>query len=297
MLENDLHQVPISRWMLELVPPELEASFWYSSSPRLSLVKYVLNTLYCSVNAWYNVCGTRLLGAPFLVVFMIYYGIQPTKTARRASRLLAVPDLHMIRKAWHLLDTQLARVLTLTVLPRLGFSPGFAVCKEIELHDDEENADDHEGNLRRRLNAHMRCISENDVDPDPSLRILVCAAQSLTLSFNYRFHRISSLNDIPEGSNVITESPVILYCHSGGWITDFTASHLYFLQVWAERTKVPIIYVRYSLAPENAYPAALNEIYEVYKRVVSGRIGFRASKIFLTGDSTGKNFIHFVSSF
>ena len=48
---------------------------------------------------------------------------------------------------------------------------------------------------------------------------------------------------------------------------------------------IPIVYVDYSLAPEHAYPAALNECMDVYKWVNEGRLGIRPSKYGLRSSS------------
>ena len=88
-------RVPISRWLLELVPPELDASFWYHSTFRLSLVKYGLDVLYCGVNEWYRACACRPVGLPILLLATMYYAWQPHLAASTASRLMASPDIAM----------------------------------------------------------------------------------------------------------------------------------------------------------------------------------------------------------
>jgi len=58
-----VRSVPISQWMLELVPPSLDSSFWYqSASWRLSLIKAGMDVIYCSLGQWYNIFGHRMIG-------------------------------------------------------------------------------------------------------------------------------------------------------------------------------------------------------------------------------------------
>ena len=285
--EGDLiieDRVPISRWMLELVPPELDASFWYQSSTPLATVKHGLDVLYCSVSSWYTVSGSRPIGIPVLILSALYYAVQPTVASRTASRLMGSPDIRVVRQAWELLDLSIARRLIVEWLPKLSPSfPPFAVYRPIELSEmDDERS-------REFPSIRLRAVSASEANTsyDSALKVLLLSAIPLTLSINVHFRRVashSSIRSIPS-----TSSPVIIYCHGGGWMADFQASHLVFLSKWAESTGAPILYVQYSLSPDNAYPQALNEIYELYKWVCDGRLGLTASSIVLCGDSTGGN--------
>ena len=82
---------------------------------------------------------------------------------------------------------------------------------------------------------------------------------------------------------------MLIYLHGGGFFADFRASHLHFLSQWSASLSLPVLYVDYSLAPDNAYPTAVNECYDVYRWLVEGRLGLRAERIVLLGDSTGGN--------
>ena len=370
VLQNrEAARVPISRWLLELVPPELDASFWYHSSFRLSLVKYGLDVLYSAVQEWHRLLGCRAVGAPWLLLSAVFYACQPHLAASTASRLMASPDIEVVRHAWQLLDTPVARRLVIQALPAIAAVPRLAVCKEVELCDVDESdqhrlpsyhhqhraggsrsqgggrkgsggsrrgrgggeASDEEdegrfevelspgreagGVLRfdasplgreptsqRHLRRYQRAVAssrlreslssldeeaDNAASPDPTLKLLLLSARPLRLTLNLRFHRVPSQSHVRSARP--TSSPVLLYFHGGGFFTDFRASHLHFLSQWAASLDVPILYVNYSLAPDNAYPTALNECYDVYRWVVEGRLGLNASHITLVGDSTGGN--------
>ena len=362
-------RVPISRWLLELVPPELDASFWYHSSFRLSLVKYGLDVLYSAVQQWYRVMGCRAVGAPWLLLSAVFYACQPHLAASTASRLMAAPDIEVVRHAWQLLDTPVARRLVIQALPAIAAVPRLAVCKEVELCDVDESdqhrlhsyhhqhragggrsqgagrkgsggsrrgrgggeasEEEDEGRFevelspgrgaggvlrfdgaqsgreptsQRHLRRYQRAVAssrlreslssldeeaDNAASPDPTLKLLLLSARPLRLTLNLRFHRVPSLSHVRSARP--SSSPVLLYFHGGGFFTDFRASHLHFLSQWAAQLDVPILYVNYALAPDNAYPTALNECYDVYRWVVEGRLGLNASHITLVGDSTGGN--------
>lgn len=57
---------------------------------------------------------------------------------------------------------------------------------------------------------------------------------------------------------------VIFHVHGGGFISQTSKSHLDYLHQWAKQLSVPILTVDYSLAPEAAYPRALEEVFYCY---------------------------------
>jgi hypothetical protein len=111
---NDMGIVdqPISRWMLELVPPSLDASFWYSSTWQLSLLKYGMDVLYCSVNQWYTLFGERIIGLPYAATVAMYYACRPSRAAVRASELMGSPDIKVVQFAWRILDNPIMRYVS-----------------------------------------------------------------------------------------------------------------------------------------------------------------------------------------
>jgi hypothetical protein len=69
-VEETGDEVAISQWMLELIPPSLNSSFWYQATWQLSLVKYGLDVVYSATNAWYTV-ATLLLHCCYTVVTLL----------------------------------------------------------------------------------------------------------------------------------------------------------------------------------------------------------------------------------
>jgi len=142
---------------------------------------------------------------------------------------------------------------------------------------------------------------------DQTINLLLLANKPLHLTINLRFHRVPSQSYVRQqttgtgegatqpgtktasGASAPLHSPVLIYFHGGGWMADFRASHLHFLSEWSTSLSIPILYVNYSLSPDNCYPTALNECYDVYRWVVEGHLGVCADKIILIGDSTGGN--------
>ena len=78
---------------------------------------------------------------------------------------------------------------------------------------------------------------------------------------------------------------VIFHVHGGGFISQTSKSHLDYLHQWSKQLNVPIVSVDYSLAPEAAYPRALEEVFYCYCWMLNNfnKIGTNGRKIILAG--------------
>ena len=101
-----------------------------------------------------------------------------------------------------------------------------------------------------------------------------------------RCHSLPQREDIPR-------KKLIFHLTGGGWFTHTIAGDIPYLLDWSRETDAVIICPEYALLPEHQFPAALNEIYNVYKALVSGEayplLGFIPSDIIITGESAGGN--------
>lgn len=78
---------------------------------------------------------------------------------------------------------------------------------------------------------------------------------------------------------------IMLYLHGGGYVAgnlDYANS---FGSLLAVKCGIKVLAVEYRLAPENPYPAALDDAMEAYGYLLSG--GYEPSRIVLCGDSAG----------
>lgn len=65
---------------------------------------------------------------------------------------------------------------------------------------------------------------------------------------------------------------MILHCHGAAFVAQSPDSHEIYLRDWARKLSgVPIISVDYSLAPEKKWPAAIQDILDVYLWLTSKR--------------------------
>ena len=80
------------------------------------------------------------------------------------------------------------------------------------------------------------------------------------------------------------ESAVIMYIHGGGYVACSARTHRPITAALARMTRLPVFAVDYRLAPENRFPAAIDDVYTAYKWLAAQNDG---KPIVLAGDSAG----------
>ncbi|TDD49855.1 alpha/beta hydrolase [Kribbella antibiotica] len=78
---------------------------------------------------------------------------------------------------------------------------------------------------------------------------------------------------------------VILYLHGGGYVVGSANTGSFLATALARRVGTPAVSLEYRLAPENPFPAAIDDAYAAYRALLDG--GTQASDIVLAGDSAG----------
>jgi acetyl esterase len=93
---------------------------------------------------------------------------------------------------------------------------------------------------------------------------------------------------LPESSSPL---PVILFFHGGGWVIGDLDSHDNLSRHLALKTGAAVVSVDYRLAPEHAFPAALDDAYAALLWVAGNAHTFNgdAGRIAVAGDSAGGN--------
>lgn len=81
--------------------------------------------------------------------------------------------------------------------------------------------------------------------------------------------------------------------HGGGFFSESPDGHAIYLKTWANELNAPILSIDYSLAPQNAYPEALDQCFYIYCMALKQpqRFGWTGEKIVFTGDSAGGNLV------
>ncbi len=83
--------------------------------------------------------------------------------------------------------------------------------------------------------------------------------------------------------------PIIVYCHGGSFIAGSIESHDHVARLLSQSCGAVVASVGYRLAPENPYPAALDDVTEALEWIVdkAGALGADPTRIGLVGDGAG----------
>ena len=87
---------------------------------------------------------------------------------------------------------------------------------------------------------------------------------------------------VPDGAN---HERLILYVHGGGYVSGSCSDHRGFVSKFAKNTGVTNLVYEYRLAPENPFPAALDDSVKVYQWLLKS--GFKPENILIAGESAG----------
>jgi acetyl esterase len=87
--------------------------------------------------------------------------------------------------------------------------------------------------------------------------------------------------------------PLVLYAHGGGWVVGSLASHDKLCRMLANRLGAIVVAVDYRLAPEHAYPAALDDVEAAWRwvRTEARALGADGRRFAVAGDSSGGNLV------
>ena len=77
---------------------------------------------------------------------------------------------------------------------------------------------------------------------------------------------------------------IVYYLHGGGYVFHQTINHMKFCTKMSRESGIRVMIIDYSVAPDNPYPAALDESINVYKYLCEE---YEDTKIILMGDSAG----------
>lgn len=85
--------------------------------------------------------------------------------------------------------------------------------------------------------------------------------------------------------------PVLIYLHGGGWAAGSIETHDPFCRLLSEAAGIMILSVGYRLAPENPFPAALEDTLAAFRWAVKEARSFGGDekRLILGGDSAGGN--------
>lgn len=87
----------------------------------------------------------------------------------------------------------------------------------------------------------------------------------------------------------IPGKPVLLYLHGGGFVSGDIAEFRMAMRFVCEQSGCKVIFPEYRLAPENPYPAAIEDCYAILEWVYkcANKLGIDKERIMIAGDSAG----------
>ncbi len=95
----------------------------------------------------------------------------------------------------------------------------------------------------------------------------------------------------PKNSDNEAKLPLLLYYHGGGWVVGDIETHDVICRTLANRGGFAVANVDYRLAPENKFPAAIEDSWATVEWAKSGAGGLKidSNRVALGGDSAGGN--------
>jgi len=114
---------------------------------------------------------------------------------------------------------------------------------------------------------------------------------------------VSSVDDVTVGTDTghvvvrvyrptaATPLPLVLFAHGGGWVTGSLDSHDKLCRMLANRLPAIVVAVDYRRAPEDVFPAALDDYEEAWRwvRANAKALGADGVRFIVAGDSSGGN--------
>ena len=134
-------------------------------------------------------------------------------------------------------------------------------------------------------------FKEHRLSPELGLETLRKEYNNLAVSFppfdSAVYERVDAGGIRAEWVDVLEDRPksVLMYLHGGGYVMGTIEMYRNMTAGLAKIGKVRVLSVEYRLAPENKYPAALEDSIKAYKWLLSQ--GYRAEDIVIGGDSAG----------
>ena len=88
-----------------------------------------------------------------------------------------------------------------------------------------------------------------------------------------------------------TGLPIVLYIHGGGWVVGSIATYDNVCRKLANRAQAIVVSVGYRLAPENKFPAAVEDVYIALQWAHAEAVSFGGDpgRLAVAGDSAGGN--------
>jgi len=151
--------------------------------------------------------------------------------------------------------------------------------------------------INKVVRAALKALSYNELDIKKNLQmhrnfVNLTRRQILKPLFKTWDYKIGSNNyNIPVrifSNHVNSDFPVLLFFHGGGWVTGNIDSYNKVCINMARLTDCKVVSVDYRLAPENPFPAGLEDCYNAASAFITNDV-INDKEVILIGDSAGGN--------
>lgn len=127
---------------------------------------------------------------------------------------------------------------------------------------------------------------DGDIDPQRLRSVIQVAQANMSTEPGVSFvpcelNGVEAELSVPRNAR---QDAIIIYVHGGGLICGNARTSRGYASVLAGETNIPVYSFSYRLAPENKFPAAVEDSYAVYKAVLEKHPGL---PVFLIGESGG----------
>lgn len=190
-------------------------------------------------------------------------------------------DLYIIETCYH---------ITMT-------SPPYPLDPEIEALLDPQYVEFYNKYIIDQQQVHLQPIEKSRASgtliPGGGTKRPVAKIEDFTIKRtategeNFKVRVFTPVGDAPSGG-----FPIFLYFHGGGWVLGNIDTENVHCTYWADIGKCICVSVDYRLAPENPFPAAVDDAWEAYLWLVNGggeNLGGNINRLGAGGSSAGGN--------
>ena len=216
----------------------------------------------------------------------IYYGCLPGKAEIEALQYLINPDPEAAVRVWNLIDTKMAHIFISLRLPRLAFDnliyiPRLfpAITKDLILKEYQDGTinkvvpiDPEAIKAPNMIGKRAEVLKDLLIPGENKVPIRILSPKPLNFNFSDEKPKKGLFTKAKEmllGAKepVIEpeeETAIIINLHGGGFIAMSSASMRIYLSRWCKDLNMVCFAVDYRLAPQNPYPAAIDDIWQAY---------------------------------
>ena len=218
-----------------------------------------------------------------LIYFMTYFALNSREKKLQNDLFVALPNPEIHRKAWNFQDASFISMVESTKFATIQTNFQIIIPQlQPRITLDTLNSGGENNNKEGPKNQGEKAENQSAI---------MFGEQ---LPFGFVFDHLSQVKvrilapfNLNDGKS---RNKLIMHMHGGGFISGSAKCHQKYTRNWANQTDSLIVSVDYRLAPENPFPAALNDCWQVYFWLLSNAeqfLGIKPENVVLTGDSAG----------